>query len=56
MSVIEETFGIRVNYFINTDELTHFAATWGIQNSPAVRFRIIERKNLEYGAEFIKNK
>ena len=34
-----------VNSFTNADELLNFAATWGIQDSPGLRFRLNQLRN-----------
>ena len=44
-----------VNSFTNADELMHFAATWGLQDSVAVRFRLFQLRNMQYDNTLIMN-
>ncbi len=53
MENISATFDAMVNSFNDADDLMNFAATWGIQESPAVRFRLFQLRNVEYGDEFV---
>ncbi len=48
-SIIE----MMVNSFTDADELMNFAATWGIQDSREVRFRLFQIRNSQYGDEFV---
>lgn len=45
------TFEMMVNSFTDADELMNFAARWGIQDSPGVRFRLFQLRNPHYGNE-----
>ena len=42
MENISATFEMMVNSFTDADQLMNFAATWGIQESPLVRFRLYQ--------------
>ena len=42
-----------VNSFTNANELMHFAATWGLQDSVAVRFRLFQLRNMQYDNRFV---
>lgn len=53
MESITAQFQTMVNSFTDADELMNFAATWGIQDSPAVRFRLFQLRNTEYGDAFV---
>ncbi len=55
MENISATFDAMVNSFTDADDLMNFAATWGIQDSPAVRFRLFQLRNVEYGDEFVND-
>jgi hypothetical protein len=48
-----EHFDIIVNTFTDADDLMNFAATWGIQGSPGVRFRLFQLRNPQYGDNFV---
>ncbi len=39
--------------FMDATDLMNFAATWGIQESPAVIFRLFQLQNPEYDCEFV---
>jgi hypothetical protein len=48
-----EHFDIIVDTFTDADELMNFAATWGLQDSPGVRFRLFQLRNPQYGDDFV---
>ena len=50
---LSASFDTMVNIFIDADELMNFAATWGFQNWPAVRFRLFQPRNPQYGDQFV---
>jgi hypothetical protein len=54
MENIAATFEMMVNSFTDADELMNFAATWGIQDSPGVRFRLFQLRNPHYDADFVE--
>ncbi len=39
--------------YIEANELANFAATWGLQECPAVLFRLFRLQNPEYDCEFV---
>ena len=41
-----------VNSFTNADELMNFAATWGLQDSLAVRYKLFQM-NSQYDETFV---
>ena len=41
-----------VNFFTNADELMNFAATWGLQDSLAVRYKLFQM-NTQYDETFV---
>ncbi len=47
------TVELMVNSFTDEEDLMNFAATWGIQDSPVVRFRLFQLRNQEYDDEFV---
>ena len=47
------SFDTMVNTFTDADELTNFAETWGIQDLSAVRFRLFQIRNPQYGDQFV---
>ncbi|XP_060564754.1 uncharacterized protein LOC132723964 [Ruditapes philippinarum] len=53
MENIAATFEMMVNSFTDAEELMNFAATWGIQDSPGVRFRLFQLRNPQYGDDFV---
>jgi hypothetical protein len=46
-------FEMIADTFTDADELMNFAATWGIQDSPGVRFRLFQLRIPQYGSDFI---
>ena len=42
-----------VKSFSDADELLNVAMTWGLQDSPAVRLRLFQQRNPQYGDEFV---
>ena len=53
MDNVAATFEMMVNTFTDADELMNFAATWGIQDSPVVRFQLFQLRNPQYNEEFV---
>ena len=45
---MEAVFLNMVNSFSDADQLMDFAATWGIQDSPAVRLRLFQLRNSDF--------
>ena len=56
MENISASFDMIVNTFIDADELMNFAAKWGIQDWPTVRFRLFQLRNPQYGDQFVTEK
>lgn len=50
---MENTFEMMVDSFTSADALMNFAVTWGIQDSPGIRFRLFQLRNTEYGNDFV---
>ena len=53
MENITAQFKSMMNNFTDADGLMKFAATWGIADLLAVRFRHFRVRNREYGDEFV---
>jgi hypothetical protein len=53
MENIAATLEMMVNTFTDAEELMNFAATWGITDSPGVRFQLFQFRNPQYGDNFV---
>lgn len=53
MENITAVFETMLNSFTDADQLMDFAATWGIQDSPALRLRLFQLRNTVYEDAFV---
>ena len=54
MDNMASTFEMMVNTFVDADALMNFSATWGLQDSPVVRFRLFQLRNPQCDDTFVE--